>query len=68
MKIKYFRIILKTKDEENKVFSFRAKKLPDIDEELIVYYNGANRFVKVNEVRSRPFPQVHASEIDIAHP
>jgi hypothetical protein len=63
MKMKYFRIILKTKDE-NKVFSFRSKKLPDIDEKLIVYYNGANRFVKVVEVSSRPFPEVHALEIE----
>jgi len=65
MKMKYFKIILKTKDDSNKVFSFRAKKLPDINEELILYYNGANRFVKVNEVSRRPFPQVIASEIEI---
>jgi hypothetical protein len=64
MKMKFFKIILKTRDDNNKVFSFRAKKLPDVNEELILYYDGANRFVKVNEVTSRPFPQVVASEID----
>ncbi|HXB44465.1 MAG TPA: hypothetical protein VNV85_10430 [Puia sp.] len=63
MKIKCFKIILKTKDED-KVFSFRAKRLPDVDEELIVFYDGANRFVKVIEVSSRPFPQVQALEIE----
>ncbi len=63
MKMKYFKIILKTQDEENKVFSFRAKKLPQIDEELILYYNGSNRSVKVIEVSKKPFPQVQASEI-----
>ena len=63
MKMKYFRIVLKTK-EDNKIFSFRAKKLPEINEELILYYNGANRFVKVNEVSRKPFPQVHASEVE----
>jgi len=61
--MKYFRIILKTKDE-NKIFSFRSKKLPDINEHLTLYYNGANRFVKVVEVNSRPFPEVHALEIE----
>ncbi len=64
MKMKYFKIILKTKDE-NKVFSFRAKKLPEINEELIVYYDGLNRFVKVEEVSTKPFPQVCASEIEV---
>jgi len=63
MKMKYFRIILKTKDE-NKVFSFRSKKMPDVDDQLIVYYDGAKRFVKVVEVSSRPFPEVHALEIE----
>ena len=63
MKNKCFKIILKTKDED-KVFSFRAKKLPDVNEELIVYYNGANRFVKVIEVSTRPFPEVQALEME----
>jgi len=63
MKIKYFKIILKTKGDD-KIFSFRAKKLPEINEELILYYNGANRFVKVHEVSSKPFPQVKATEIE----
>jgi hypothetical protein len=61
--MKYFKIVLKTKSE-NKIFSFRAKKLPEINEELILYYDGANRFIKVEEVSQKPFPQVCASEIE----
>jgi hypothetical protein len=61
--MRYIKIILKTKSE-HKVFSFRAKKLPEINEELILYYDGANRFVKVIEVNKKPFPQVHAHEIE----
>lgn len=63
MKIKSFKIILKTKDED-KVFSLKAKRLPDVNQELIVYYNGANRFVKVIEVSTRPFPEVQALEME----
>jgi hypothetical protein len=63
MKMKCFRIILKTK-EEDKIFSFRSKLLPDIDEELVLYYNGANRFVKVKAVLTGHFPQVLVSEVE----
>jgi hypothetical protein len=64
MKMKCFKIVLKTKSE-NKIFSFRAKKLPEINEELILYYDGANRFIKVDEVSKKPFLQVCASEIEV---
>jgi hypothetical protein len=63
MKLRCIKIILKTKDED-KIFSFRAKKLPEINEELVIYYNGENRFIKVVQVNPKPFPQIFASEVD----
>ncbi|HVM89951.1 MAG TPA: hypothetical protein VMT76_17315 [Puia sp.] len=62
MKIRYCKVILKTKDE-NKIFSFRAKKLPEINDELVLFYDGENRFIKVDQVNKKPFPQIFASEI-----
>ncbi|MBS1948593.1 MAG: hypothetical protein JST47_12580 [Bacteroidetes bacterium] len=58
----YCKVILKTKDE-NKILSFRTKKLPEINDELVLYYDGENRFVKVDQVSAKPFPEIFATEI-----
>jgi hypothetical protein len=67
MKLRCIKIILKTKDED-KVFSFKAKKLPEINEEIVLFYNGANRFIKVEQVNQKPFPQIFASEVENESP
>jgi hypothetical protein len=62
MKLKCFKIILKIKGED-KVFSFKTKKIPVVNEELVIFYEGANRFVRVEQVNQKPFPQIFASEL-----
>jgi hypothetical protein len=63
-KIINFKVLIQTKDQEV-VLGLKAKRLPETDEELIFYYHGANRFIRVNQVTLKPNPEIRASEIDI---
>jgi len=63
MKTKYFKVLVKTKDQVM-MLKYKAKELPEIDEELIFFYNGDNRFVKVTRIVGKLSPEIHAIEIE----
>ena len=63
MKTKYYKVLVKTK-EQVLILKYKAKELPEVDEELIFFYNGENRFVKVTKVVKGLFHEIEASEIE----
>jgi hypothetical protein len=63
MKTKYLKVLVKTR-EQVLILKYKAKEIPVIDEELIFFYNGANRFVKVTKVNKGLSPEIEAVEIE----
>jgi hypothetical protein len=63
MKTKYFKVLVKTK-EQALILKYKARELPQIDEELIFFYNGENRFVKVTKITKGLLHEIEASEVE----
>ena len=62
MKTKYFKVLVKTK-EQVLILKYKSRELPEIDEELIFFYNGENRFVKVTKITKGLDHEIEAVEI-----
>ena len=65
MKAKYFKVHVKTKDKDRVlVLTNKSKELPEPGEELMFYYGGANRLVKVVRIEKKFSAVIYADEID----
>ncbi len=60
MKIKHFKVRVTTKDKVL-ILKYNTDNKPEVDEELLFFYDGKNRFVKVIKVTSS---EIDAVEIE----